>query len=232
MKKENKGFYNENTINKFLAALNDAKKEVQAGNVKVSISNANSKMGNVASVSTIPFLTCPGCCKETCGKKCYAAKLANLRPSVLKSYAMNTAIAMLKPAEYWKQVNAAICAVRFFRFHVSGDIMNTEYFRNMISCAVDNPKTEILVFTKRYDIVNAWIDNGGAIPENMHILFSGWKNLAPENPHNFPETNVFKTETEIRDSWKICGGNCFNCACRGVGCWQTGKGETIAFKMH
>ena len=69
MKKENKGYYNENTINKFLAALNDAKKEVQAGNVKVSISNANSKMGNVASVSTLPFFTCPGRCKDTCGKK-------------------------------------------------------------------------------------------------------------------------------------------------------------------
>ena len=232
MKKETKGFYNENTINKFLAALNDAKKEVQAGNVKVSISNANSKMGNVASVSTLPFLTCPGCCKETCGKKCYAAKLANLRPSVLKSYAMNTAIALYRPIEYWKQVNAAICAVRFFRFHVSGDIMNKAYFHHMIDCAIDNPKTEILVFTKRYDIVNAWIDNGGEIPENMHILFSGWENLAPENPHNFPETNVFKTESDIKEDWKICGGNCFSCACRGVGCWQAGKGETIAFKMH
>jgi len=230
---ESKGYYNSNTINKFSAALDNAKELVKAGtDLRVRTSNANSKMGNVASVSTLPFLTCPGCCRDTCGAKCYAAKLANLRPAVLTSYAINTALAMLKPKIYWQQVNAAVCAVRFFRFHVSGDIMNAEYFDNMVECANNNPHTEILVFTKQYKIVNDFISNGGEIPGNMHILFSGWSNLAPVNPYNLPETNVFRNESEIKDNWKICGGNCFNCACRGVGCWQANKGDTIAFKMH
>lgn len=227
------GYYNENTLEKFRAALNDAVRAVKAGeDLRVRISNANSKMGAVSSVSTLPFITCPVCCRETCGAKCYAAKLANLRQSVLKSYAINTALALYRPNIYWQQVNAAICGVRFFRFHVSGDIINKAYLHHMIDAARNNPHCENLAFTKRFDVVNAWIDDGNDIPENLHILFSGWTNLKPVNPHNLPETNVIEKGGEPADGWKVCGGNCFNCACRGVGCWQAEKGDTIAFPMH
>ena len=76
------------------------------------------------------------------------------------------------------------------------------------------------------------MDENGDLPENLHILFSGWENMDPINPHKLPETNVFGSEDEIRDNWKICGGNCFDCACRGVGCWQAGRGDIVAFKKH
>ena len=122
--------------------------------------------------------------------------------------------------------------VRYFRFHVSGDILNYDYFSHMVQIAFSNPKTEILCFTKRFEIVNKWINDGGAIPGNLHILFSGWDNLKPINPYNFPETTVFAHESDFNENWKMCGGNCFNCACRGLGCWQAGKGDTIAFKLH
>lgn len=230
---KNNGLYNDKVLAKFSDALREAAEEVKTGAVsRVSISNANSKMGNVASVSILPFLSCPGRCAGSCGVKCYAAKLANLRPSVLKSYARNQALAMYRPDLYWAQVNVAVMSVRYFRFHVSGDILNRDYFDHVVEVARSNPKTEILMFTKRYEIVNKWIADNGELPENLHILFSGWANLKPVNPHKLPETNVFKSEDEIREDWKLCGGNCFNCACRGVGCWQAGKGETVAFKMH
>jgi len=230
---KNNGLYNDKVLAKFSDALREATEEVKTGAVsRVSISNANSKMGNVASVSILPFLSCPGRCAGSCGVKCYAAKLANLRPSVLKSYARNQALAMYRPDLYWAQVNVAVMSVRYFRFHVSGDILNRDYFDHVVEVARSNQKTEILMFTKRYEIVNKWIADNGELPENLHILFSGWENLKPVNPHKLPETNVFKSEDEIRDEWKLCGGNCFNCACRGVGCWQAGKGETVAFKLH
>ena len=230
---KNNGLYNDKVLAKFSDALREAAEEVKTGAVsRVSISNANSKMGNVASVSILPFLSCPGRCAGSCGVKCYAAKLANLRPSVLKSYARNQALAMYRPDLYWAQVNVAVMSVRYFRFHVSGDILNRDYFGHVVEVARNNQKTEILMFTKRYEIVNKWIADNGELPENLHILFSGWENLKPVNPHKLPETNVFKSEDEIRDDWKLCGGNCFNCACRGVGCWQAGKGETVAFKLH
>lgn len=227
------GYYNPVTIEKFSAALREAVEKVQAGEpVNVSISNRNSKMGDVASVSTLPFLTCPGCCAGTCGPKCYAAKIANLRPSCLKAYAMNTAIAIYRPDLYWSAVDLAIKAVRFFRFHVSGDIIDKKYFVHMIDAARNNPHCEILCFTKKFDIVNAWIDENGGIPANLHLLFSGWTNLDPVNPHNLPETNVIEKGAEPAENWKICGGNCFNCACRGVGCWQAQRGDVIAFPIH
>ena len=231
-----KGFYRAEVINKFADALNEAKRAVLNGEpaaLRVRISNANSKMGAVASVSTLPFLTCPAVCAGTCGAKCYAAKLANLRPSVLKSYAINTALALLRPDVYWSGIDYALKGVRYFRFHVSGDIINAEYFSRMIDAARNNPKTEILVFTKRYNVVNNWISENGELPANLHILFSGWNNLDPANPHNLPETNVIVPDMDtMPDNWKMCGGNCFNCACRGVGCWQAQKGDTIAFKLH
>ena len=102
----------------------------------------------------------------------------------------------------------------------------------MVEVARNNPKTEILAFTKRYDAVNEWIERNGDLPENLHILFSGWNNLEPENPHGLPETNVYKEESEAKPEWKRCGGNCFECACAGAGCWTAKRGEVVAFKLH
>ena len=109
MKKAN-GYYNEKVLAKFTAALKLANQEVkeilQRGEIpQVKFSNSNSKMGNVASVSSLPFITCPARCADTCGAACYAAKLANLRPAVLNAYAWNTAIAMQAPAEYFRQIS-------------------------------------------------------------------------------------------------------------------------------
>lgn len=227
------GYYNDKVLAKFFEAMKEAREAVKAGeNLNVAISASNSKMGNVASVSLLPFLSCPGRCRHTCGVKCYAAKLANLRPAVLKSYARNQAIAMYRPDVFWPAVDLAMKANRFFRFHVSGDILNAGYFEKMVETVRNNPTTQVLVFTKKYEIVNTWIRENGDLPENLHLLFSGWENLEPENPYNLPETNVFKTETEKKETWKTCGGNCFNCACSNGGCWNAKKSETIAFRLH
>ena len=226
-----KNYYNDEIIAKFRKALDDAKADVLAGKVTaVSISKGNVKMGAVPSVSTLPFFTCPAICKGTCGKECYAAKIANLRTSVLISYARNTALMMLKPDLYWQGVIYAMAGTRFFRFHVSGDIPNKAYFENMIDACRKNSHCQVLTFTKRFDVVNAWIDENGDLPENLHILFSGWEDMTPDNPHTLPETNVYSESPA--DNWLLCGGNCFECGCRGVGCWQAKKGDIIAFKKH
>jgi len=226
-------FYNDKVMGKFQDALKKAVEDVKGGKVtSASISGKNSKMGEVASVSTLPFLTCPSRCKGTCGNDCYAAKIANLRPSVLTSYARNTALAMYEPRLFWADVNRAMMARRFFRFHVSGDIMNADYFERMIDACRNNPHCMVLVFTKRYEIVNAWIDKNGDLPENMRLLFSGWQNLTAINPHGLPETNVYDKGEEPKADWLLCGGNCFECGCRGLGCWQAKKGEVVAFRKH
>ena len=198
----------------------------------ISISNGNSKTGPVASVSIMPGVTCPADCQKTCGIDCYAAKIANARPSVLKAWARNTAILQERPEQYWQEVNLAIMAVRYFRFHVGGEIIGKAYFSGIIAAAKNNPHTEILVFTKRFAIVNAYIAEHGSLPGNLHILFSGWENAAPVNPYHLPETAVYEKHAEPDPNWKLCGGNCFDCACRGVGCWQAKAGDVIAFEKH
>ena len=224
---------------KILSALRDAEKEIQTALDKgedlrkyVSISEGNSKMGKVASVSLLPVLTCPNRCNGTCGDKCYALKLANLRPVVAKAYARNTAIAKLAPYTFFMAVKEAMRRSRYFRFHVSGDIPNGAYFDRVVTLCDAIPSCEVLMFTKRYEIVNRFLEIGGAIPENLHILFSGWTNLTPDNPNSLPETTVYAKEEDIKPEWTLCGGNCLDCAIHDGGCWKAQKGETIAFKIH
>lgn len=198
--------------------------------MKISISPGNVKMGAIPSVSLPACITCNP--SAPCFKKCYAAKLERLRSNVKSAYAHNLETLRNDPAAYWLQVKAAAVTTRFFRYHVSGDIPNPEYFREMIRTAEELPATNFLAFTKQFNIVNEYINNGGTIPENLKIIFSSWGAWKCENPHRLPTSEViFKGETP-NDDWKICGGNCAECACRGVGCWELKNGETIAFYEH
>lgn len=198
--------------------------------MKVSISNGNRKMGAIPSVSLPPIITCPNGCP--CAKKCYAAKMCRIYPSVRKAYQNNLDILNDNWDEYWHQVREAVKRSTHFRFHVSGDIPNAAYFKEMAITAKQNPDTHILAFTKQYNIVNNYIAVYGDLPTNLHLIFSEWGTLQPENPHNIPTAAVIFKGTEPAENWKICGGNCTECACRGVGCWELKKGETIAFYEH
>ena len=235
------GYASLKIINKFSAALKEelnATRETPDLIGSVSIPHSNSKMGEVTSVSTLPLITCPSSCYGTCGKICYAVKLANVRPSVLKSYARNTAIFLKSPDRYFAEIDLAARAVRYFRFHVSGDIVNADYFDRMVDVCRKNPKTEFLCFTKNFETVNRFVaKNGGsaaaAIPENLHMLYSGGAGVEMSNPFNFPETTIILDEKDFDpDTMKFCEGSCFGCAYRGVGCWQAKSGDIIAFKKH
>lgn len=212
-----------------LAACMD---RIAAGEIlPVSISAGNKKT-HIPSVSVLPAITCPACCRGACDGKCYALKGVNVHPSELHAYARNTAIYLMRPAVYWEAIRNAAQNARFFRYHVAGDIVDRAYFDGMIATALECPGTQFLAFTKKYNLVNEWIAQNGKLPQNLKILFSGWIGLTPENPHNLPETTVYPKHTEPRPEWLLCGGNCLECACRGVGCWQLQPGEKLAFEIH
>lgn len=222
-------------IDLFRKYLAEYTARIQAGErLDVSISYKNDKMGPVPSVSTLPFLTCPAICRETCGIDCYAARMAaNLsRPSIINAWVRNTAILINQPDRFWNAISDAVKGFRFFRYHVAGDIFGIPYFQHMVEIARDNPACEFLAFTKAFNTVNSWIQKNGQLPQNLHILFSGWYEMTPDNPYNLPETNVLDKGDEIPEGWTVCGGCCYNCACRGTGCWTVKNGETIAFYKH
>ena len=201
-----------------------------AANNKVSISNGNSKMGAIPSVSLPPIITCKNC--ESCAGLCYAAKLCRLRPTVKEAYDRNLAILKEDRDGYFIQVKAAAMVTRFFRFHVSGDIIDIDYLDRMVKLARELKGTEFLAFTKNYEDVNEYF-KAHKKPANLHLIFSlPFDGARIDNPHNLPTAAVIMRGQEPDPSYKVCGGNCTECACRGVGCWQLKKGETIAFKQH
>jgi len=211
--------------------------------MEVRISQGNSKMGAIPSVSLPSIKTCIKC---ECNKKCYANKLERIRPSVRKSYQSNLDLLRRDSYTYWREIEGFIMMNRFFRFHVSGDIPDADYFERMVQVAKRQPHCQILCFTKKYDIVNGYIrqykelaqtimlPKPEPIPDNLHIIFSGWTGLEMKNPYNLPEAHVrFKDgTTTAREDAIPCGGNCTDCAKTDGGCWTLKKGEQVVFNEH
>ena len=196
----------------------------------ISISPGNRKMGLIPSVSLPPVITCAYGCK--CANKCYAAKLCRIYPTVRAAYERNLEILMEDPDCYWAQLGAILQKSRYFRLHVSGDFLDSDYLRNVAHLARQNPDCQILAFTKQYDMVNDHLEVYGSIPANLHIIFSAWPGMPMENPHGLPVAHVIFRGEDPAPDWKICGGNCATCACQGVGCWELQPGEHIAFYEH
>lgn len=198
--------------------------------LKVSISSGNSKMGAIPSVSLPPWRTCRK--DAPCYRDCYANRYCKLRPNVKATYETNYEILKSDPDAYWKAVSDAVKMTRFFRFHVAGDITDENYLLHMVAIALANPQTELLCFTKQYEIVNAYVSKCGDPPKNLHLIFSAWRGLPMENPFSFPVCRVlYKSETPDIGQ-KLCGGNCTQCAIHDGGCWMLQKGDTICIRKH
>lgn len=200
--------------------------------MNIKISSGNAKLGSIPSISLPAGITCRDDCE--CQKKCYAKKLERLRKTVREAYRHNYDLLNQDSDTYWREVEASIMMSRFFRFHVSGDIPDCVYFAHMIEVAERNKHCEILCFTKKFDIVNQHLDVGGKIPKNLHIIFSGWKNLKMNNPYLLPEAHVRYRDgyTTASDNAKECTGNCTECAITDGGCWTLKSGEQVVFNEH
>ena len=181
----------------------------------VSISKGNAKMGSVQSVSLPAGITC--------------------RSAIVHdAYERNYRILTEDPDTYWREVEAAVMLSRFFRFHVSGDIPDSSYLERMVEVARRNPHCEMLCFTKKYEIINEWVDNNGAFPTNLHIIMSVWRGLDCNNPYLLPEAHVRYKDgsTTASESAQECGGNCTECATADGGCWSLKYSEQVVFNEH
>lgn len=199
--------------------------------MKICISHNNSKLGTeIPSVSMPVGVTCRH--DAPCFAKCYARKGHFNCKTVKEAYAGNLEAYKADPQFFFRYIGAMTRMSRFFRWHASGDIVDAQYLAGMVNVALQNPETKYLCFTKKFDIVNAYIDAGGTIPANLAIVFSGWnKEFHVDNPHNFPVTYVrFKKgdNSHIPEDAIPCGGKCYEC----VACWQLHKGQSIFFDEH
>ena len=188
-------------------------------------------MGSIQSVSLPAVETCRPC---ECNQKCYARKLERIRKTVAQAYKNNLRVLTESPEVYWREVEATIMLSRYFRFHVSGDIPNKEYFDKMVEVASRQRHCEILCFTKKFEIVNEYITAHGELPGNLHMIFSGWVGLKMDNPFSLPEAHVRYRDgsSTAKDGAKECPGNCTECASVSGGCWTLRKGEQVVFDEH
>lgn len=200
--------------------------------MNIKISKGNTKMGDIPSVSLPAGITCRNDCE--CNKKCYAKKIERLRKSVRNAYKHNYDLLNSSPEIFWREVEASIMMSRFFRFHVSGDIPNEDYLQRMVQVSERNSHCQILCFTKKYDMVNKFLQASPTLPDNFHLIFSVWRNLKYDNPFNLPEAHVRYRDgtTTVGDNAVECSGNCAECAITEGGCWTLKEGEQVVFNEH
>ena len=198
----------------------------------VYISTGNRKTGfAVPSVSLIPVKDCGNC--SSCSRLCYDIR-NDMYPTVMDTRARNSAIAHNAVNRYFKEIETASKAFRFFRWHIGGDILDYNYLLGVIRVAVNNPGCSFLIFTKMYDLVNYFVEAGGVIPSNLQIIFSDWPGAKMDNPHNFPTSSpVFADGTTAAPADAIeCPGDCSTCAVMGAGCWTLKAGQGVKFNAH
>ena len=179
---------------------------------RVTISRGNRKLGGIMNVSIQPVQCCPKGipCSEG---GCYALKSLRLYPSTRKAWAKNARIARTNPKSYFSQIANSIAdrRPRHFRWHVAGDILNVDYLRQMCRIAAQHPRTEFLVFTKAFNIVNGY-ENTGALPDNLAVIFSAWPGLRIDNPHVHRIAWMQDgTEQRVPEDAVECPGSCGSC---------------------
>ncbi|MBO7509944.1 MAG: hypothetical protein J6T35_02065 [Bacteroidales bacterium] len=209
--------------------------EVDVETARVKFSYGNRKTGAlVPSVSLIPVADCGNC--KVCARGCYDVRNVCFQKTVQKSRANNSAIYHENPQKYFGEILKAVKFLRFFRWHVGGDIENFQYLDAMVFIAEKTPNCEFLAFTKMYDLVNNYIKNIRPLPKNLRIIFSDWRGAEFENPYNLPVSSPLWSDgtkgPHCTDKQFMCPGLCEECAEARTGCWAAKNGETILFEAH
>ena len=204
--------------------------------VQIHISAGNTKLGSIMNISLPPVVTCNNC--GSCSKYCYAVRSYNRFTGTAAGWNENYILFLTDPDRYFSEISKAVKLQRFFRWHVSGDIVNGSYLAGMIRVALENPKCEFLAFTKAYQIVNAAIAAGAVIPGNLHILFSAAPGVDMPNPYRLPECHINfadpaqNTYCGGAEYEHYCNGNCTECAINGCGCFFLKNGDVTIINQH
>lgn len=209
--------------------------EVDVENSHVKFSYENRKTGAlVPSVSLIPVADCGNC--AVCRQGCYDVRNVCFQKTVQKARANNSAIFKQDPGRYMLEIKERVKTLSFFRWHVGGDIKEPAYLVWMVAIAEETPWCQFLAFTKQYDIVNGYLEDHGALPGNLHIIFSDWRGAEFENPYGLPVSSpLWEDGTKgphCTEDAIMCSGDCSACAEINGGCWGAKKGQTILFEAH
>lgn len=204
----------------------------------VHINKGNEKLGFIPSVSMPAGLTCRHDCN--CAKGCYAKK-GNFRfDNVSKAVQENYQEYKRDSQNFFNEINNFLhngeITYNYFRWSVSGDLVDYKYLLGIIDIANKNKYTKFLVFTKKFDLVNLYLTLKNKLPKNIVIVFSHWDNEFKnkvDNPYNLPLAFVdFKNKHKNVEHSKyafVCPGSCKDC---GHHCWRMKQGQQVIFHQH
>lgn len=199
------------------------------------ISNAVSKLGiGIGTINLPAVSTCRA--DAPCRKGCYACK-GNFTYKTVKSGLQKNLDAFIEdPNKFFNILHNQLEMIpyKFFRYHSSGDIVNERYLEGMCWLARKHKGTQFLCFTKKYELVNKYL-NSHRKPKNLVIVLSNWGEWVCDNPHNLPTAWVeFGTETDklIPENSIKCHGKCAECINTSEHCWRIQKGESVYFHKH
>ena len=202
---------------------------------EISMSNGNSKTGKAC--LNIAFPTCV--CREDapCREGCYANKGCQQISKVQAAYYRNLRLYNDDPDNFFEQV---YCKVKFsglpkVRVFDSGDLPSYDFLERLVEVCKKTPETKWMMFTKKYEIVNEYIEKNGDLPDNLNILFSAWHKLwYVPNPHDLGMAYVDFNDKSLNPTFPknafVCPGRQTTCSSCGV-CFSK-RVKAVVFHQH
>ena len=199
---------------------------------KVHINYHNSKLGaSIPSVNLPAGITCRP--DAPCYRLCYGRRGRFVFTQNKNLAEGNLEVWNNDPKAYEIAVTAAAYPAKFFRWHSTGDIPDMEYLKMMVRVAQKCDTTTFLCFTKKFELVNEYMDSHD-LPGNLRPVLSAWGSWIPDNPHNLPMAYVaLKREVcNLPEHAFMCMGSCATCVSTGCSCWHLQRGQSVVMKQH
>lgn len=202
---------------------------------EISMSNNNSKTGKACLNIAFPLATCRP--DAPCREGCYAGKGCQQIAVVQGAYYRNLRLYYDDPDNFFEQI---YCKIKFsglpkVRWQDSGDMPDAEFFDRVVDLCNRTPDVKHMLFTKKYEIVNNYLDKNGKLPDNLNVLFSAWHRLwEVPNPHDLGIAYVdFHDKTLNPDFPK----NAFRCpgresTCSACGACFNKRLKAVIFDQH
>lgn len=202
---------------------------------EISMPNKNSKTGMACLNLGMPTCVCRS--DAPCYEKCYARKGTQQIAVVQAAYYRNLRLYNKNPDEFFEQIyyKVKFSGLPYVRLFDSGDFPDYDFLEWLSKLCEQTPNTKYMAFTKKYDIVNEYIDRHGSLPNNLNIIFSAWDKLWDiPNPHGlgiaYVDFDDKRMNPEFPKNAFVCPGKESTCSMCGA-CWNK-KLKAVIFKQH
>lgn len=175
---------------------------------QIHIVEGNKKIGKTPNISLTPIRSCINC--EACKDSCYAHYFYRRYKTARTAWNTNLRILQGNSESYFSQIRRYLLkkSPEYFRWHVSGDILDQSYLDNMKIIASDYFFTKFLVFTKNYSL--DFFD----IPENLSIVISVWPGVDIPDL-DLPLAFINRKDENRAKNYIVCNDDCESCRV----CW-------------